>query len=294
MPLSSYVLPRRENQDAASAGPTLTHDDPLGELNATEQPGPPSTPALLDASLDRVARDSTPLPGEWSVAPAPEPTWVMTAVWREAPRAPERWLLAMVDRPWSAAADHFRILRHRLTTVESPRWLAVAAAHGGPDVARCAVELALAYAEASSELVLLVELDTTRPLLARMLGVEIEECLSEQVFRRASGDLEPWRSIAIFRENLHLLAAHPSSKAARRLTPGALKTAIAQLSCLGYAQVVLTAPPLLGTADAALISGVIDGVVLTGRLGSETARSLRQAANLVAPARVCAASLLSH
>jgi Mrp family chromosome partitioning ATPase len=204
----------------------------------------------------------------------------------------ERELLSAIDTPQSARAESFRVLRYRLRTLDDPRVVAVVAPRAGDEASLCAAELALAYVDAGSEHVLLVEIDTERPQLAHTLGFKVEHCFALQLCDKYDGSDEPWRAVAVFRANLHVLAINPSLSTGDRISLQAFSHALSELGSFGYGHIVISCPKALDSSDVALIQDKVDGVLLTGRMGRTTSRDLRRAAQQLKPNNILGSVLI--
>jgi Mrp family chromosome partitioning ATPase len=210
----------------------------------------------------------------------------------EPPAIDQRTRLTIVDLPDSGRAEAFRVLRHRLRTAGDPRIIAVASPYAGNEAAICAAELALAYADTSSEQVLLLESDTQRPRLARLFGIKVDHCFAMQMYDKYDGSAEPWRATSIFRSNLHVLAVSPALMAGERLFLPVFQQAISDLARGAYGRIIIVCPKVLDSAGISLIEGHVDGVLLTGPAGRTHANDLRRAARQLAPTTVLGVTLL--
>lgn len=204
----------------------------------------------------------------------------------------KRACLAMVDAPDCTRAETFRLLRHRLCGAEDPRIIAVAAPREGEAAALVGAELALAYAEVSSEPVLLLEADTQQPHLAEVLGLSVEHCFALQIYDKHAGSPEPWRASAVHVGHVHVLAVSPSLSKGERLAPEMFHQALADLSRGPYRRIIIVCPRVLDSADVALIAGVVGGVLLTGLTRRIAGGELRAAVQHLAPTKVLGVALL--
>jgi Mrp family chromosome partitioning ATPase len=267
-PVASMVLVPTSTRPGAMAG---------------QEPRPAVMRALLAA---------TETEDRWLALEASRPSPVVVAI-AEPPAVDHRTQLALVDLPDSGRAEAFRVLRHRLRTTGDPRIVAVASPYAGDESALCAAELALTYAEASFEPVLLLEPDTHRPRLARLLGINIEYCFARQMCDKYDGSPEPWRVTSVFRSNLHVLAVSPALTAGKRLFPPVFQRALSDLARGSYGQIIVVGPKVLDVAGISLIEGHVDGVLLTGPAGHTRANDLRRVARQLAPTTVLGVTLLA-
>ncbi len=263
---------------ADNAQSLMVHALPAGPLERSGSSHPP----VVDASRGRDPRERVA-----------EPLWPRLAVVgvQAAPLA-ERSTLSIVDEPISPRAEHFRLLRHRLMSSGSPRCFAVASPHDGTEAAKCASELALAYAEAERENVLLIDLDQRQRLMGPVLGVSAAHSFASQLHERGVQGGIPWRALSVHRDNLHVMPMDASITEKHRVRSDALKAALQELQQLEYGQIIVVCPQLLGTSDVAMFAGAIEGVLLTGRVGKTTGKHIRKAAQAVAPTRIIGVALL--
>jgi Mrp family chromosome partitioning ATPase len=260
---------------------------------AREEPRPAVMRALLAAvdvlQTGRVTDALQPIEASSPSSVVGRPVVVAMA---EPPAVDHRTRLTIVDLPDSGRAEAFRVLRHRLRTAGDPRIVAVASPYAGDEAAICAAELALAYAHASSEQVLLLESDTHHPRLARLFGINVEYCFAMQMYEKYDGSPEPWRATSVFRSNLHVFAVSPALMAGERLVPPVFQQAISDLARGSYGRIIVVCPKVLDSAGVSLIEGHVDGVLLTGPAGRTHANDLRRAAKQLAPTTVLGVTLL--
>jgi Mrp family chromosome partitioning ATPase len=293
-------------QRATAGGATAAQSDqgsglavaaPSQALATTRGDERPAVQRALQAAIEvlEAARSGSERPRPLAdararVTPGPRPLAISRT--QSFPFA-ERSLLSGIDAPESARAESFRLLRHRLRTVGDPRVVAVAAPRAGDEASICAAELALAYADSGPEHVLLVELDAEHPTLARSMGFTVEHCFVLQLCDKYDGSDEPWHAVSVFRANLHVLAINPSLSTGDRISLPAFVRAMSELGRVGYGHIVIACPRVLDSSDIALIQGVDDGVLLTGRVGHTTGRDLRRAAEQLAPAEILGTVLIN-
>jgi Mrp family chromosome partitioning ATPase len=293
-------------QRATAGGATATQSDPGSglavaapsqALATTRGDARPAVQRALQAAIEvlEAARSGSERPHPLTdararVTPGPRPVEVSRT--QSLPLS-ERALLSGIDAPESARAESFRVLRHRLRTLDDPRVVAVAAPRAGDEASLCAAELALAYVDSGPEHVLLVEIDTEHPGLARSMGFAVEHCFALQLFDKYDGSEEPWRAVSVFRANLHILAVNPALSTGDRLSLPAFSRAMSELVRVGYGHIVIACPRVLDSSDIALIQGLVEGVLLTGRAGHTTGRDLRRAAEQLAPTQILGAVLIS-
>lgn len=153
------------------------------------------------------------------------------------------------------------------------RRVLLTAPFGGEGTTTTVLNLSRAFAELGED-VLLVEGDTRRPVIAGLLNVESGEGLVHAL-ADPSIATEAVKPTAI--SNLFVLAA----RSARRdggvpcsaFPPEVLDNVLADLSSR-FSRTVIDGPPVLATADAALLAGAVHGTVLVVRAGRTTTDEL--------------------
>jgi capsular exopolysaccharide synthesis family protein len=173
--------------------------------------------------------------------------------------------------------DAVRGLVARLRRAMGPeaRRVLVAAPFGGEGTTTTALNLSRAFAELGED-VLLVEGDTRRPVIAGLLKLESGEGLGNAL---ANPTIAADAVKATPISKLFTLA----SRSARRETlpcsaypPGVIDSVLADLS--GHFDLVLVdGPPVLATADTALLAGAVQATVLVVRAGRTTVDELKDA-----------------
>jgi capsular exopolysaccharide synthesis family protein len=173
--------------------------------------------------------------------------------------------------------DAVRDLRARLRRAMGPqgRRVLVVAPFGGEGTTTTVLNLARAFAELGED-VLVIEGDTRRPVLAGLLNVESGEGLASALARpqHAAEVVKPSPISRLF-----ILA----SRSARRETssvsvfpPEVIDNVLVNLSSR-FGRILVDGPPVLATADAALLAGAVQATVLVVRAGRTTVDELNDA-----------------
>jgi Mrp family chromosome partitioning ATPase len=208
----------------------------------------------------------------------------------------------MITDPYSKQADAYRALRRKLLA-GTARTIAVTSARPREGKTTCAVNLALALAEASPKNVLVVEANIRSPGLAAMLKFEPPVCFTEQLRRHRKEDSEdPWVVVEQGSEGneqiegggrpslqggaVHLLAVDPRSERPPMLDAVAFPRGMEALKRAGYEYVIIDTPAVLGAMDMQIIGDTVDGVIFTSIAKRSTRASLRQAIEQIKPAPV--------
>lgn len=319
-------LPLHDEPDAAGAGATVPLSStirvaPVVEpaSGTEEETAAPETAAQARPAVASVPPVSgPPPPEEWKSEPererAPEPstlapTSTHIAVVVAAPRAitrtaapdasgfppgtvldPRLVLLLESDSPRAAA---FRVLRHRLVERGDPRVVGIASALAGEGKTQCAVNLALATAEAARGRVLLVEANLRAPALATIF--EALPALDPMAARLPSWPLPaPWSVLKRYSPWLDVLAVEPGQAAAGPLDGASWGHLMDGLRSGGgiYDRIVIDGPAVLGSADVNLIEDYVDAVLLVTWSRRSSARQLRRAVEQLEPVKLAGITLL--
>jgi Mrp family chromosome partitioning ATPase len=226
--------------------------------------------------------------------PRVEPTSpgvVVVATHTGAPPGPVP--LPFVRDPDSEMAASFRVLRHRLRRQGDPRVLAVTSPGSREGKTTCAIALAMALAEHGRDKVMLLEANLRRPRVGEALGFSPPACFGHQMATHLENPDTPWKAVAAFFDNLHVLAVAPSSAGTMLLSPPAFQVAMSQVRAAGYGYVVIDCPSALGSADVNLIEDSADGVMLTAMAGSTTKKALHRARTHLEPAPIVGVVLMN-
>jgi len=189
--------------------------------------------------------------------------------------------------PASVAADQFRTLYFRLERLKQVRPLklvAITSAISGEGKTVTAVNLALAAARAGPDRrVLLLDADLRRGRVAEMLGIRRSPGLKELL----AGEAEIRDAVRRFQGER--LAVVPCGAVAEEPT-GALASpamrALLERVRGHFDEVYLDVPPVLPFADAAIVGGLADGVLLVIRASHTPARHVHQAVETLAGAPI--------
>ncbi|MDP5183846.1 polysaccharide biosynthesis tyrosine autokinase [Blastococcus sp. BMG 814] len=198
----------------------------------------------------------------------------------EDARLGEQHVLASADRQ-SATAESFRAIRTNLQFLDvdhPPKVIVVASSVPGEGKSTLAVNLSIALAQGGSR-VMLVEADLRRPRVTRYMGLVSGAGLSNVLAGTADIDevAQTWGD-----DKLSVLAAGPmppnpsellGSEQMRSLLDGLRST---------HDYVVIDTPPLLPVTDAAVLSVLADGCVVTTRYGKTRREQLEEATRVLA------------
>lgn len=194
--------------------------------------------------------------------------------------------LIMVAEPDSERAARFRILRHHLMEQSHPQVVVVSSPSPGEGKTTCAVNLALALAECGRARVLLVEASVRRPQLAGVFRFVPPWCFAEQLQAHRHQPLLPWGVVDLPDQWLHVAAVNPEIEQNQLLDAPAFAIAMERLRIASYDHIVIDAPAVLGSAEVNLIQDAADGVILTTKARSTTARTLRRAVEQLNPSKI--------
>ena len=194
------------------------------------------------------------------------------------PSAAKRPLVTPKD---ASRSEAYRTIRTNLQYVDvdnPPRCVVITSSVPGEGKSTTAANLAIALAQGGSK-VLLVEADLRRPRIADYLGVDGSIGLTDILIGRAAvGDtIIPWQRGLLDFLPSGAIPPNPSELLGSRQ----LAELLANLRTR-YDVLILDAPPLLPVTDAAILSGVADGVILVARHGETRREQAQQAAAALA------------
>jgi Mrp family chromosome partitioning ATPase len=207
-------------------------------------------------------------------------------------RLPVEERLVLVREPDSERAASFRVLRHHLLERGRPQVVVVSSPNKGEGKTTTAVNLALALSECDRARVLLVEATVRRPQLAAIFRFVPPWCYAEQLAAHRYQPLLPWSLVHIPSMSLHVAAINPRVEQSQLLDAPAFGIAMERLRLGGFDHIVIDAPAVLGSADVNLIQDAADGVLLTAKARSTTARDLRRASDQLRPTKLLGTVLL--
>jgi capsular exopolysaccharide synthesis family protein len=201
--------------------------------------------------------------------------------------------LVAATRVHSLGAEAYRTLRTNLIfspELQSLRSIVVTSPSGLEGKTTTASNLAIAFAQKGMR-VLLVDCDLRRPGLHTLFGVPREPGLS-QLLRGEAAVEEVVRVTDVERLTVLPAGPFPSVSATDLLDGGVMRSLIDALAA-DFDLVILDTPPVLATANAAVLGTQVDGVVLVVRAGQTDRDAARQALQQLAAvgARVVGAVL---
>jgi capsular exopolysaccharide synthesis family protein len=171
-----------------------------------------------------------------------------------------------LTNPRSAAAEQYRVLRHRLEILakQGHRALAFTSAQSGEGRTTTVVNAALALGRGGRNRVVLVDADLRRPGVAGVLGLRAREGLCDVVAGRAPLGSCLWRFGS---DEMYVLpAGNLPDDLADTLYSSKLPETIADLKSR-FDFVLLDCPPVLPLADVPTLCRDLDGAVLIVRAG---------------------------
>jgi len=189
-------------------------------------------------------------------------------------------LISLVD-PADRLADSYRSLRTNMGIVDTPgtgRVLMLTGADAGDDSAVTAANLAIAYAQQGTRVVL-VDADLRTGSLHSLFDVSKEPGLTDVLMAPATlAAVVQELTVGSGGAPLHLLTSgEVKQNPADVVGSGAMRTLIAELR-ERYEEVIITAPPVNSAPDAALLARFADRTLLVVTTGATTRPSLETAA----------------
>ncbi len=185
--------------------------------------------------------------------------------------------LQTVDDPRGSFAESYRSMRTALqfsTADGAPRQLMVTSSVQGEGKSTTALALAINFAQLGKR-VLLVDADMRNPSLHKALGITNDRGLSNYLSGEGTRD-QLIRKTTI--SGLALLTAGPTPPSPVDLLMGPKLVRLLEKSAeMGFDQVVLDAPPILGIADAIVLGNQIQAIVFVVKAGDTRKSNIRDA-----------------
>jgi capsular exopolysaccharide synthesis family protein len=182
-----------------------------------------------------------------------------------------------LSAPDSAPALQYRELARKLALAGSEQQLKtvlIASASRSEGRTLTAINLSIMLAQDFDQKVLLLDADFRNPSVHRVLGINQDQGLAELLNgRRSSGDLFLKTSVI----NLTVLPAGGLVQNPTELLNTRLMQALLQGASADYDWVIVDSPPLFPDADAELLSGLVDGVLLVVQANSTPAARIQDA-----------------
>ena len=179
--------------------------------------------------------------------------------------APPLHLITHYD-PRSGVAEAYRSLRTALTfstNVGAPKVLHMASASQGEGKSTSAINLAIGFTQLG-QTVLLIDCDLRRPSLHRMLQMDAEKGLSHYL----AGEAKPSEvSHPAGLPNLFVIPAGPLPPNPGELLASARMVDLLALATEKFDRVIIDSPPVLGLADALILSNLAQHTVMVVAAG---------------------------
>ncbi|MGY0561511.1 GumC family protein [Luteimonas sp. A277] len=200
---------------------------------------------------------------------------------------------AMAD-PRSAFAESYRSVRTALqfsTDGGVPRTLFITSPSASEGKSTTAITLARNFAQLGKR-VLLVEADLRNPSLHKVLGMRAEAGLSSLLAGAA-----PINKVVNTTddERLDVVLAGPLPPNPAELLSGSRMLSMLSVAAQKYDQVIIDGPPVLGIADAPILSNLVGGTLLVVQAGDTRIKTAQAAIKRLAAARArMLGGLLTH
>ncbi|WP_305097519.1 GumC family protein [Croceibacterium aestuarii] len=137
-----------------------------------------------------------------------------------------------------------------------PRTFSVTSARAGEGKSTTSLALAISLVQAGAS-VLIIDADMRSPSVHSRLGIANERGLADYL----AGDDDLSSVVKLARPNISALTSGPIPPNAGDLLAGPRFAALLKLAMAQYDHVIVDSPPVLGLADAPLISRAVEGVV---------------------------------
>jgi capsular exopolysaccharide synthesis family protein len=197
--------------------------------------------------------------------------------------------LVTLTSPTSFAAEQYQGLRltvERLGRARNAQVIAVTSPGAGEGKTVTAINLAGALARGTEARVLLIDADLRRPAIAKNLGIgeEADKGLSELV---VNPELSIDAVVHIVQPfNLAVIRAGNPTKSIHQILRSPRIEQIIQEARRQYDFVVIDTPPLLPVFDSALLSRLVDGLLVVVAANQTPRKLLGEALNLLDSSKV--------
>ena len=210
------------------------------------------------------------------------------------PKLKKTTVEAALDDPRSAFSEAYRSVRTALqfsTDQGVPKVLLVTSPAASEGKSTTALTLARNFSQLGKR-VLLVEADLRNPSLHRAVGVRSETGLSSLLAGAASASRVILNTDD---ERLDVILAGPLPPNPAELLAGSRLLSLLTVAAEKYDQVIIDGPPVLGIADAPILSHVTGGTLLVVQSGSTRIKTAQAALKRLAAARArIIGALLTH
>jgi len=197
--------------------------------------------------------------------------------------------LVSLTNPASFAAEQYQGLRltiERMSRTNGAQVIAVTSPAAGEGKTLTSINLAGALAREAEGRVLLIDADLRRPSVARSLGmVDGDANGLADVIADPKGQLAASaRGIGSF--NLSVVPAGMPGPAIHKVLRSPRLEQVLQQARTQFDVIVIDTPPLLPVFDSALLSRLVDGLLIVVAANQTPRKLLGEALNLVDPAKV--------
>lgn len=180
--------------------------------------------------------------------------------------SPRTVALQTYNEPKSPLAEAIRSLRTSLrfsTREGAPKTTFITSSSAGEGKSSISLNLATAYAQAGNK-VLLIDADLRNPTLHKLFKLENYEGLTNYL---AGGGSSSDISRMTMIKNLYTITSGPIPPDPVELLSGRRMDTLLSNASAEYDYVIIDGPPVLGLADALVISGLCDATILTVEAG---------------------------
>lgn len=190
------------------------------------------------------------------------------------PEAASSGRLIARDNPHSRSAEAYRSLRTAVQFLTLDRTITViqvTSPHPGEGKSTTAANLAFVFARGGRKVVL-VDCDLRKPQIHSVFGTSSERGFCSVMLKQVS--LQSALQEVDDEPNLSVLAAGPTPPNPSELLSSARAADIFESLSGAFDLVIVDSPPVLPVADAAVLAGLADGVILVTASGTTERRTL--------------------
>jgi Mrp family chromosome partitioning ATPase len=177
---------------------------------------------------------------------------------------PRLWLMT---KPGSAMAEQFRVLSLKLKEARGLRVVTLVSPTLETDGALAAANVALALGEGTRNRVLLLDTNLRRPQIGELFGLPDSPGLSEQVRRHRRQPTDPWE-VGGISGTVSVLTAGAVEKNPSAVLSSESIGELLQEARRAFDYIVVSAPPVLLSADTNILLDHLDGAILVVKVGT--------------------------
>lgn len=169
--------------------------------------------------------------------------------------------VVMINQPGSRAAEQYRVLAQKIREFPHVRVTLLAWPDAKVEGELAGLNLSLALAEGNRTRVCLLDANLRKSRVCQLLGLEGATFLGDQIREHRMTPDEPWQVLGLG-PAMHILPARPVETNPVELLHSQELRDLMAILVQRFDYVVITAPPVLETADAVVLKDISDGILV--------------------------------